>query len=1272
MMRMLLMHEDMYDCVESEDQCKDAKKKQKALAKICLSVSTSALTHVRNAKSPYQAWTNLESAYEDKGLSRRLGLLRSLFSIKLENAAGMEAYLSRIAELSQQLKDIGSSLDDDFIAIIMLSGLPHDYDPLIMALEHSGTKLSSDVVKTKLLQENIRRDEKMERPDFQALTVKKTARCFKCKKPGHLRKDCPSRSPSTKMPNVLNKNYVLLTALAVNVHTHLWYIDSGATNHMCNNRQIMSDFVMDTSLEVKVANGEKLRIGGRGVVTLRLKDCEVTITNVFYVPNLSANLLSVSELVRKGRKVTFDSKGCTICNGKEVIATATYLRGVYQLDTLDRLEENVSLEIAMCSGADAGGDAAVVTQEVWHKRLAHLSLRSMNQMKRMVTGMAYSDTDIKNCVACLEGKQVKNPFPKKSVTRSKELLGLIHTDVCGPIEVLSLGGARYFVTFIDDCSRKTYIYFLRTKDEVFEKFKCFKALAENETGKKIKVLRSDNGGEYVNFAFQKYLESSGIAHQTTVPYCSQQNGVAERANRTIMDKARCLLQEAGLSKAYWAEAVNTAVYLKNRSPTIAVAGVVPEERWSNKKVDIKHLRVFGSVAYALQPNLRKLDARSKKYIFVGYCDNTKGYKLVDPSCPKRVITARHVTFLENVFVKNAMSHDDKKGYKITIPCESLINNSDSTAQESLDMNDSRISDCEQQPAVSNPRRETIFGLDETSIIMDSPADETYVPDYSGVSEDSEMSFQDLDSSDLAQLAGMIRNDSDVPETVEEALKSIERNQWKAAMQEEYNSFLSNNCWSLVDLPEGKRSVKCKWVFSKKRGLNGELLKYKARLVAKGCTQKYGVDYTETFSPVVRYSTIRILLAMAAQQDMEVEHMDVKTAFLNGNLQETVFMEQPECFQEKGKESQVCLLKKAVYGLKQAAKSWYEKINHVLTGKLKFRKLLSEPCVFVYNAGEELIIIALYVDDIVLFSSRNSHIKKEDLKKQLMNEFEMTDLGQASHVLGMRITRSGGKISLDQTNYITKILERFNMADCKPAQTPMESGLKLQREENSDCNLEYRNLVGSLMYLAVCTRPDIAYVISYLSQFNNCFSELHWKAAKRVLRYLRGTINYCLVFEKGDTKIIGYTDADWAANEVDRRSYTGYVFSLGTSVVSWESRKQRTVALSSAEAEYMAISDACKEGLFLRAFINECFGFLCTINLSTDSQSAQKICNSISFHARTKHIDIRHHFVKQMVNEKVVVINYTCGNDMLADILTKSLPKEKHEKFSSLLLCCRYV
>ncbi|CAG9135108.1 unnamed protein product [Plutella xylostella] len=786
---------------------------------------------------------------------------------------------------------------------------------------------------------------------------------------------------------------------------------------------------------------------------------------------------------------------------------------------------NVKEEVQQ--SASLASSSSKVSQEVWHQRLGHLNSRSMGLLNRgMATGIKYDSADYKSCVACIEGKQSRLPFPSKSSSRADEVLGLVHTDLCGPMQKPSFSGARYFLLFIDDFTRKTYVYFLKTKNETFESFRQFKALVENQTERKIKILRSDGGGEFVNSQFQKFLKEAGIRHQTTVPHSPAQNGVVERANRTVMEAARCMMQQAGLGMEYWAEAVNTAVYLKNRSPTRAVMGATPEEAWTNKKVDLNNLRVFGCIAYALVKNRKKLDSKSKLWRFVGYCTETKGYRLIDPTDPRKFTIARDVVFLEDKFKIKELSHDDKVFDMNMVFMHSPPPN----------MNDSNssLSECNEQstePSVEGLNQSDDINSDsvidnnskddsedaETSGEIDDPLDSTYVPGSSSLEEDTDYE----ESAEFAAFnCDMQSSATDEPTTVREAMSGSEAEQWRAAMSDEYDSFKKNNCWTLVDRPANHKAVKCKWVFKRKRGLDGEILRYKARLVAKGYTQTYGVDYEETFAPVVRYSTIRMLLAIAAEYNMEIDHMDVITAFLNGDLKEQVYMEQPEGFEIKGGNGKVYKLNKAIYGLKQAAKSWYDKLDTALTQNFGFKRVSTEPCVYFKSHQGKPMIISIYVDDILLFTSCSAEEKKK-LKDKLMKEFAMRDLGAAHHILGMKITNKDGRITLDQSNYIQTVLNKFQMSDCKPASTPMEAGLKLHKAEK-----------------LVCTRPDIAYAVSSLSQFNQSYAEVHWKAAKRVLRYLKGTINHCLTFEKNGLSLTAYVDADWAASAVDRKSYTG--------------------------------------------------------------------------------------------------------------------------------------
>lgn len=387
-----------------------------------------------------------------------------------------------------------------------------------------------------------------------------------------------------------------------------------------------------------------------------------------------------------------------------------------------------------------------------------------------------------------------------------------------------------------------------------------------------------------------------------------------------------------------------------------------------------------------------------------------------------------------------------------------------------------------------------------------------------------------------------------PRSVEEALTCSQREKWKAAMDKEYDALIQNQVWDLTGLPEAKKAIKSKCVFKTKTDDTGKVVDYKARLVAKGCSQKYGTDFNETFSPVTRYSKIRTLLCLGLQLGMDIDHLDVTTAFLNGELKEEVYLEQPEGY-ILGK-NKVCKLKRAIYGLKQASRVWYEKIHSILLN-LDFNPLICTPCVYSKTKGDTKLIVCVYVDDILLLS--NNCVDKLKLKKQLASKLSIKDLGDVKMILGIRVIRDKDKLYLDQKNYIEQVLCKFNMYDCKPVTTPNAVGTQLNPAVATD-DRPYRELVGCLNYLSSCTRPDITHTISYLSKFNNSHCEEHWFAAKRVLSYLKGTMDYCLTYIKSNLEITGYVDADFASDTLDRRSYSGYAFLLGNGAVAWESKK----------------------------------------------------------------------------------------------------------------------
>jgi len=440
----------------------------------------------------------------------------------------------------------------------------------------------------------------------------------------------------------------------------------------------------------------------------------------------------------------------------------------------------------------------------------------------------------------------------------------------------SHGGHKYFVTFIDDYSRCCAVYFLKHRSEVSAKFKEFEAITTNDCGYKIEALRTDNGGEYISNEFKDYLKSRGIRHELTVPYTPEQNGVAERLNRTLVEAARSMMSHSGLSNAYWAEAVATAAYLRNRSVTTAT-DKTPYERWYGRKPDLSNLRVFGCIAYAHVPDVmrHKLDKKAEKARFVGYSSNPKGYRLLDEGTGK-VIVRRDVTFNETDFGERAVKIDEN-----TVVVE---------------MTSSEPS----QPVVQRER----------------PQRQIRPPVRYGVDEYADTALEDAVCHNAFSACQILE-----PSTIDEALASDHATEWRQAADLEYKSLISNNTWELVELPAGRKPIGCKWVFKVKYRSDGEVERFKGRLVAKGYAQMYGIDYDETFAPVVHFSSIRTLLAFAVQNSLLIHQMDVVTAFLNGNLSEEIYMQQPDGYIQVGNEHLVCKLKKSLYGLKQSPRCW---------------------------------------------------------------------------------------------------------------------------------------------------------------------------------------------------------------------------------------------------------------------------------------------------------------------------------------------------------------
>ena len=493
--------------------------------------------------------------------------------------------------------------------------------------------------------------------------------------------------------------------------------------------------------------------------------------------------------------------------------------------------------------------------------------------------------------------------------------------------------------------------------------------------------------------------------------------------------------------------------------------------------------------------------------------------------------------------------------------------------------------------------------------------------------------------------------------------------WQEAMKEEIHMIEKNHTWELVDRPADKNIIGVKWIFRTKLNADSSINKFKARLVVKGDAQVYGVDYSDTFAPVARMDTIRLLLAVAAHKNWKVFQMDVKSAFLNDDLQEEIYVEQPVGFVVQGEEDKVYMLKKALYGLKQAPRAWYGRIDDYLTG-FGFQKSLSESTLYVKKIDDDVLIVSLYVDDLLVTGSNLQQIER--FKQDMMQAFEMSDLGLMSFFLGMEIKQSRGVIFIGQEKYTKEILKKFQMENCKPTATPMNQKDKFSKEdETARVNEEkYRSLIGCLLYLTA-TRPDILYATNLLSRFMHCLSELHMRAAKRILRYIKGTCSFGVKFMQCKTlKLHGFSDSDWGGFIDDMKSTSGFCFNLGSAIFSWSSKKQSIVAQSTAEAEFIAATAAVNQALWLQKLLRDLhMEEEEATEISVDNQAAIAISNNPVFHGKTKHFNIKLYFIREVQKNGDVKLLYCRTEDQMADLFTKALPANRFEFLTRLIGVC---
>ncbi|KAM1496471.1 hypothetical protein ACFXTO_031069 [Malus domestica] len=950
----------------------------------------------------------------------------------------------------------------------------------------------------------------------------------------------------------------------------------------------------------------------------------------------------------------------------------------------------------------------LVNSTLWHNRLGHPSNSVSSTMLKKSNIVTVHDTPSTLCQHCLEGKFSKLPFQS---VQSKYVVPfeVIHSDLWGPAPCQSVDGFKYYVLFIDECTKFSWIFSLINKSDFFPTFVSFYHSVCTQFTTKIKTFQSDGGGEFISKKFQAFLTAQGVFHQLSCPYTPEQNGLAERKHRHIVETALTLLQTAHLSPSFWTYACHTATYLINRMPTPVLHNKSPFELLYNDVPDLSHLRVFGCSCYPLLKsyNISKLQPKTSRCLFLGYASHYKGYICYHLQT-KTTYISRHVLFNELEFPFSSLPIYPTS--KIIAPTPSLATAplptptfqnilvspiSTSRVQTSSSVRDTSYSSPQghaQSPS-SNCQSPLLHtgslhrSIESTDLSHSSSSYKTTTPPNSqsiiAASSSSTPSHVALDfcpetlqvvleippmnlhPMQTQSKSGIVKHKAlyasvcdsggvDLTTTEPATYKSaLKEPVWHKAMTEEIEALHSQGTWSIVDLPYNKNLVGCKWVFKIKRNFDGTIARYKARLVAKGFNQEHGLDYGETFSPVVKPTTVRLVLALAAHHDWPLHQLDVKNAFLHGFLQEEVYMSQPPGFEDHHHPLKVCRLHKSLYGLKQAPRAWNARFTSFLP-TLGFHNTYADSSLFVKSSGSSLVILLLYVDDIILTGNDPKLITQ--VITDLTKEFDLKDLGSLHYFLGIQITRTAEGLFLSQEKYVHDLLQKTEMLKSKPCATPCLPYNRLLKDDGDPFNHPtlYRSIVGALQYL-VFTRPDIAFPVNQVCQFMQSPMASHYLAVKRILRYLKGTMTHGIRYTKGSLSLRSFSDADWAGDPNDRRSTTGLVVFLGNNPISWASKKQQTVSRSSIEAEYRALLSTAAE----LDWLQQLFQVLQVRIphppvLFCDNLSAIALSFNPVQHQRTKHIEVDVHFVRERVASKKLLVQFVSSSEQVADILTKGL------------------
>lgn len=1339
--------------------------------RIQTNISSDLFSVIQTAATAYEMWHTLKEHCQGEAHGERLVLQQRFQLLRLEPTVSIQKFTTTYRNLMNDMTKLGICPTDFEQCNKILNILPtSSYGDFVSYYRYQLESLTASTLLNLLRTEAVRLqnwDKPFKRPNlFNGGRGRGNGRgrsggrgrgrgrsviaanptndivCYRCWKPGHRSNECTgaavqppdtyshladraviNRISAINAEKPPNGNYNEFNCASVTMNSMDYDnlctnhdncqplgIDSCSSIHLLNRKEYFDSFEELPKIVTSTACNGEIATSKGGAATVMITNADGSHTKLhfkeaYYSPSIPINLFSTTQYSQNsnGGKSVCDANGAVIyTNNWEKVFDAKIRCGV-------PLAHMSSSTVAY---TNLKKKTKAPKQEIWHNRLGHISIDKLNDMAKnhTVLDLDYkivSRAQLRFCEGCAAGKQVKKSFNKVHEPRTMEPRREFSTDLTGPFRTKSKQGNYYGQVVCCTGSRLLITIGVKAKSESPNNIQKLILLIQNQFNEVLKEIKSDDAGEMRTASFTKFLDKLGIKLTISISDAHEQNALAERGIRTLMDGTRVVLHVSKLPASFWEYALHFMAHVYNLRCHPALDGASPYQRFFKKTPSVKHLRVFGSHCFVLDnvKNRNKIKPRSFPGRLIGFNTdsfgaNPNGYLIYFPST-KKIVKARNVLFNEDPVIyachefvdsyyalERSPPAADDDGHETEpevdaveedeVACGENVESTTITKKddenaidgvtkdyESTGENDEGAMGLEEVPCSSSDE-----DVDDRPIAIRKSRRNTRPPDRLTMSLNLIMAIWIPIQTALFAFSCAFTLFSKEPRSYKEALKSSDAKQWIEATDTERKALEDAGTYRICDPPPGAFIIPTKMVYKIKQKVDGSIDKYKARLCARGDLQEYGINYDETFAPVVKFATIRMIIALSTIMNWTIFQLDINSAYLYGKIDQEIYMHIPDGFYPSArKQGKVLKLLRSLYGLKQAGMIWFQLLHDFLLNNGFITSSLDR-CCFVKRTKDIIIIVLTYVDDILYTSNSIEELKK--FKDMMANRFKMKDLGELEYMVGLRIKRDGNKTTIDQSLYHGDILSRFNFTNERYAKMPLpESTILCPADEKDELanTTEYQSKVGSLMYSMLGCRPDLSFAVGQVARFMHKPTTSHLSYVHQIFRYVKFTINNGLkyVYNGGDdlqsriaaVKLCAFSDADWAGDENDSKSTNGFIIMLAGAPIVWRSFKQRTVAKSSTEAETSAADECTNEIRWCREML-KFLGFeqMEATPLHMDNAAAMAGITKGNATKRNKFFRVRIDAMHESIKLKEITLVYMKSSELPADMLTKALSGPK--------------